>query len=128
VKHCPNRDRLRYLPYSAIAEFLDAATHCSDCGAALTDGEAPRPPTPQFRELVTIYFAANPIQAHLIRWILEQEEIPVHLRGESLVGTLGELPSTVVEVDVQVPAEFAVRARDLALQFERREPSDDSGP
>ena len=39
-----------------------------------------------------VYEAANLIDAHLVRHALEAEEIPVFLRGESLLGGMGELP------------------------------------
>jgi len=39
-----------------------------------------------------VYEAANLIDAHLVRHALEAEEIPVFLRGEQLVGGMGELP------------------------------------
>lgn len=39
-----------------------------------------------------VYEAANVIDAHLVRHALEAEGIPVFLRGESLVGGIGELP------------------------------------
>ena len=39
-----------------------------------------------------VYEAANLIDAHLVRHALEAEEIPVFLRGEQLLGGMGELP------------------------------------
>ncbi len=39
-----------------------------------------------------VYEAANLIDAHLVKHALEENEIPVFLRGESLVGGMGELP------------------------------------
>jgi len=39
-----------------------------------------------------VYEAANLIDGHLVRHALEAEQIPVYLRGESLVGGMGELP------------------------------------
>lgn len=39
-----------------------------------------------------VYEAANLIDAHLVRHALEAEGIPVFLRGEQLVGGMGELP------------------------------------
>jgi hypothetical protein len=88
-----------------------------DCGAPLAEGEAPAiVESVAFRELVTVYRAADGIQAHLVRSLLEEEGIPVHIQGEALMGAVGELPATMLEVEVQVPPEFAVRARELALQ------------
>lgn len=39
-----------------------------------------------------VYEAANLIDAHLVRHALEAAEIPVFLRGEQLLGGMGELP------------------------------------
>ncbi|MDQ3206898.1 MAG: DUF2007 domain-containing protein, partial [Pseudomonadota bacterium] len=39
-----------------------------------------------------VYDAANVIDAHLVRHALEAEDIPVFLKGEALVGGMGELP------------------------------------
>ena len=50
-----------------------------------------------------VYDAANIIDAHLIRHALEAAEIPVFLKGEALVGGMGELPLFGV-VQVCVPA------------------------
>ena len=39
-----------------------------------------------------VYEAANLIDAHLVRHALEDTGIPVFLRGEALLGGMGELP------------------------------------
>ena len=39
-----------------------------------------------------VYDAANLIDAHLVRHALEAVDIPVFLKGEALVGGMGELP------------------------------------
>lgn len=96
---------------------------CSDCDTPLQLGEPPEPPdpSPSYRELVTIYQAANPVQANLIRAVLEADGIVVHLKGEMLTGAIGELPANFAYVEVQVPPESVTRARELALQVERGE-------
>ena len=45
-----------------------------------------------------VYEAANLIDAHLVRHALEAADIPVYLRGESLVGGMGELGESGAEV------------------------------
>ena len=77
---------------------------------------------------MTIYRAADGTQAHMIRTALELEEIPVHIAGEALMGAVGELPATMLQVEVQVPPEFAERARKIALQCEKGSASDQTGP
>ena len=49
-----------------------------------------------------VYEAANLIDAHLVRHALEQQGIPAFVRGEALVGGIGELPAVGL-VSVAVP-------------------------
>lgn len=39
-----------------------------------------------------VYEAENVIDAHLVKGLLEAEQIPVFVRGEYLTGAIGELP------------------------------------
>jgi hypothetical protein len=126
MKHCPNPDCENFTRFGRVGEFVDATLVCSDCGSALALGEATQPEPPSFRELVTIYKAADGIQAHLVRGVLEGEGIPVSIRGEALMGALGELPATMLDVEVQVPPEFASRARELALDCEEAAPEQEA--
>ncbi|HEY4555042.1 MAG TPA: DUF2007 domain-containing protein, partial [Lysobacter sp.] len=58
-----------------------------------------------------VYEAANVIDAHLVRHALEDADIPVFLRGEALLGGMGELPLFgVVAVCVPEAAEAEARA------------------
>lgn len=41
----------------------------------------------------TVYEAANQIDAHLVRHALEDAGIPAFVRGEALLGGVGELPA-----------------------------------
>ena len=127
MKHCANPECEHLNQFGRIAEFLDAVELCSDCGASLVSGEAPELVTHAYRELVTIYKAATGVQAHLIKGVLEGESIPVSIRGEALIGAVGELPATLLDVEVQVPPEFAARARELALQCDPVSEDDSSG-
>jgi hypothetical protein len=119
MKHCPNPDCESLIRYGTVGEFLDETEVCTDCGTALALGEAPRPEPPVFRELQTIYQAADGTQAHMIRFALEAANIPVHIAGEALMGAVGELPATLLQVEVQVPPEYAEQAREIALQCEK---------
>jgi hypothetical protein len=125
MKHCPNPDCESQVRHGTIAEFADDTEVCSDCGTTLTYGEAPQSEPPVYRELQTIYQAADGIHAHMIRVALESEDIPVHIAGEALMGAVGELPATMLQVEIQVPPEFAERARSIALQCEKDFPSED---
>jgi hypothetical protein len=63
----------------------------------------------------------------MIRAALELEDIPVYIAGEALMGAVGELPATMLQVEVQVPPEFAERAREIALQCEKGSASEETG-
>ena len=137
MRHCANPQCDHLARHGRIAEYLESVALCSDCGSRLVAGEAPRRDreAPAYQELVTVYEAADGIQAHLVRSVLENEGIPVSIRGEALMGAVGELPATMLDVEVQVPPEFAARARSLALRCEpgSRRPmlarvEDDDGP
>jgi hypothetical protein len=124
MNHCPNPRCGHLTRFGRIAEYLDTVEVCTHCAAQLETGEAPRPEPPAFRELVTIYKAADGIQAHLVKALLEREGIPVSISGEALMGAIGELPATMLDVEVQVPPEFATRARKLALRSEGKRPGE----
>ena len=61
-----------------------------------------------------VYEAENVIDAHLVKGLLENEEIPAFVRGEYLVGAIGELPVTGL-VAVLVP-ESMFDAADAVLR------------
>lgn len=65
-----------------------------------------------------VYEAAGLIDAHLVKHALEAVEIPVFLKGEALLGGMGELPLFGV-VQVCVPDVVWPQAREVvdALGF-----------
>ncbi len=63
-----------------------------------------------------VYDAANLIDAHLVRHALEQAGIPAFVRGEALVGGIGELPPIGL-VSVAVPDSASAQARDIVDQL-----------
>ncbi|MDQ3269247.1 MAG: DUF2007 domain-containing protein [Pseudomonadota bacterium] len=68
-----------------------------------------------------VYEAANLIDAHLVRHALEAAQIPVYLRGEALVGGMGELPLFGV-VGVCVPEAAWTQARAIVDELALDEP------
>lgn len=72
-----------------------------------------------------VYEAANLIDAHLVRHALEAADIPVYLRGESLVGGMGELPMFGV-VAVCVPETAWSQARAIVDELALDEPLADA--
>ena len=71
-----------------------------------------------------VYEAANLIDAHLVRHALEAEEIPVFLRGEQLLGGMGELPLFGV-IAVCVPDSAWPHAHDIVAALPLNEPTDE---
>lgn len=59
-----------------------------------------------------VYEAANLIDAHLVRHALEDAGLPVFLRGEQLIGGMGELPLFGV-IAVCVPEAALPAAREI---------------
>ncbi|MDQ3159693.1 MAG: DUF2007 domain-containing protein [Pseudomonadota bacterium] len=59
-----------------------------------------------------VYNAANLIDAHLVRHALEQAGIPAFIRGEALIGGIGELPAVGL-VSVAVPDSAWDKARSI---------------
>lgn len=72
-----------------------------------------------------VYEAANLIDAHLVRHALEAEDIPVFLRGEQLLGGMGELPLFGV-VAVCVPDVAWPEAKDIVDALPLNTPGDPS--
>lgn len=73
----------------------------------------------------TIYQAANLADAHLLRQLLQDSGIPVHLNGEYLQGALGEVPPNT-PILLMVPDEHAQTARAIVLDWERAVPEPDA--
>jgi hypothetical protein len=106
----------------SIAEFVESLEECVDCGTRLVAGPGEIDPEIglEFNELKTVFIAANATEGHVVAGTIEAEGIPVYIKGEMLLGGVGELPTLDVQVEVQVPVERAERARELAMRFEGR--------
>jgi len=66
-----------------------------------------------------VYIARNPTDAHLLKGILEAEEIPATVRGEELFGARGEAPLTAETCPSVwvLDEEHFERARELAALY-----------
>lgn len=67
-----------------------------------------------------VYEAENVIDAHLVKGMLEAEEIPAYVRGEYLAGGIGELP--VMGMVAVCVAEVDLAAAERILQGWRAAP------
>ena len=72
-----------------------------------------------------VYSAQNPVEAHIIRGLLEQQGIVARVNGEYLQGGIGELP-LIDLVTVSVADEDYRQAVDIIEDFERSSVDDDS--
>ena len=71
-----------------------------------------------------VYRAANPMQAHLLRGLLESEGIDAQVLGESLFNVRGEAPITTETLPIVAVAreEDVARAREIAEAFDKGRP------
>ncbi len=121
ARHCPNPDCGGLDRDGVVPEFVDTVERCLDCGTHLLPGPALPLPDPEieFHDLATVFIASGVTQGQIVAAAIEHEGIPVFVKGELLQGAIGELPPNVGQVEVQVPAERADRAREIARRFER---------
>ncbi|KLV07382.1 hypothetical protein ABT56_04770 [Photobacterium aquae] len=66
-----------------------------------------------------VYKAANALEAHSLKGMLEAENIEVCLRGEGLLAAVGELSADVVEVTIWVASSQFGLARQLLADYEQ---------
>ena len=120
TKHCADPECPGRIRDGVAPEFRDDVERCLDCGSTLMRGAAPvdPPERPRFVDLRTVLFASDAVQAHLVRGLIEAEQIRVYLKGEALSSAIGELPATVRQIEVQVAAADFDNARRIVMQFE----------
>jgi len=67
-----------------------------------------------------VYNAANSLEAHMIRGVLEQQDIPAYVQGEHLQSGVGEIP-TIGLVKVNVDDENYQSAKKIIQNWEKAE-------
>ena len=72
-------------------------------------------------DLVTIETYTNPLEAHIARGLLESEGVPATLGSEHHVWASWHFAQALGGVRLQVPAEYADRARDVLGRQRRGE-------
>ena len=65
-----------------------------------------------------IYSAANNLEAHMIKGVLEQQEIPAYIQGEHLQSGIGELPAISGFVKISVDNVNVPAARKIIKDWE----------
>lgn len=69
----------------------------------------------------TVYYAANPIEAQLLKGMLEAENISVRLNENSMIGGVGELPADAIETALAVHSSQYKVARQLLQNYEKNQ-------
>jgi len=72
--------------------------------------------------LTCIHRVPNPIEANLLKGLLEHAGIPVQMTGEGLVGAYSGLPK-VGDVRILVPERFLKAAQAVLSDYEKRTPN-----
>ncbi|MGF1691688.1 DUF2007 domain-containing protein [Photobacterium kagoshimensis] len=68
---------------------------------------------------VIAYRAANNLEAHCLKGLLESDHIAVKLTGENLSSAAGELPADVVEVSLWVDEPDMPQASSILQRYEQ---------
>ena len=74
----------------------------------------------QGKEFVQVYRAANSAEGHLLKGMLEQHGMLVRIFGDGLSSGVGELPTDVIQVEIQVQPGYRELARQLIYEYENR--------
>lgn len=72
--------------------------------------------------MIIVYDAANSLEAHVIKGVLEQHEIPAYIQGEHLQSGVGEIHSINSLVKISVENENYEAARKIIKEWEAAEP------
>ena len=70
-----------------------------------------------------VYSAANNLEAHMIKGVLEQQEIPAYIQGEHLQSGMGELPAISGFVKISVDNVNVPTARKIIKEWEAKDQS-----
>ena len=71
--------------------------------------------------MIIVYSAANNLEAHMIKGVLEQQEIPAYIQGEHLQSGAGELPAMSGLVKISVDDINREAARKIIKEWETQE-------
>ena len=73
-----------------------------------------------------VYSAANSLEAHMLKGVLEQHEIPAYISGEHLQSGFGEIPVMTGIVKISVDNANIIAAKKIIWEWEAAEKSQDS--
>ena len=66
-----------------------------------------------------VYSAANNLEAHMIKGMLEQQSIPAYIQGEHLQSGIGELPAISGFVKISVDNANVIAAKKIIKEWEK---------
>lgn len=72
-----------------------------------------------------VYSAQNPVEAHIVKGMLEQQGIAARVNGEYLQGGIGELP-LIDLVTVSVADEDYLRAVEVVREYDQSATDDEN--
>jgi hypothetical protein len=78
-------------------------------------------------KLIVVHTTAGPMQAEIIRGLLEAAGIPARLSQESAGSVYGFTVGAMGLVDILVPEEFAAQAQEVLDAYEHGELAEDEG-
>lgn len=67
--------------------------------------------------MIVVYNASNSLDAHMIKSLLEQQDIPAYIQGEYLQGGVGEIPAFGL-VKIAVNDAYYDRARKIITEWQ----------
>ena len=74
--------------------------------------------------MITVYNALNSIEGHIIKNLLEQQEIPAYVLGEHLQSGVGEVPAIDL-IRVSVSDTDYPRAKEIIDEWDASTPIED---
>ncbi|WP_404400857.1 DUF2007 domain-containing protein [Idiomarina seosinensis] len=72
-------------------------------------------------EWIVAYYAKDPIEAGLLKGLLESQSITVQMQNNGMIGGIGELPADAIETPLKVKPEDYDKAREILQAYEQEE-------
>lgn len=70
-------------------------------------------------EWVVAYYAKDPIEAELLKGLLESQSINARVSSNGMIGGVGELPADAIETSIKVMPEDYNQARQVLESYEK---------
>lgn len=70
-------------------------------------------------EWIVAYYAKDPIEAELLKGLLENQSITVQMPANGMIGGVGELPADAIETPLKVKPQDYDKAREILHAYEQ---------